>query len=92
MGREPLFCVVRCDAQQIGARKPQFFNEKIADVRDRLKGVNSSHGRLIKFGGEGEIRTDERRWPLPVFKSDGSHASGTYAHAIAIIADGSSET
>ena len=38
MGREPLFCVVRCDAQQIGARKPQFFNEKIADVRDRLKG------------------------------------------------------
>ena len=32
--------------------------------------VNSSHGRSIKFGGEGEIRTHEPREGLPVFKTD----------------------
>ena len=48
--------------------------------------------RSFLIGGEGEIRTHEPREGLPIFKSDGSHASGTYAHAIAIIADGSSET
>jgi hypothetical protein len=34
MGHKPLFCVVRCDAPQIGARKPQFFNEKMTIERD----------------------------------------------------------
>jgi hypothetical protein len=29
MGHKPLFRVVCWDAQQIGARKPQFFNEKM---------------------------------------------------------------
>ena len=38
-------------------------------------------------GGEGEIRTHEAREDPPVFKPDGSHASGTKSHAIAIIAD-----
>jgi hypothetical protein len=34
MGHKPLFCVVCWNAQQIGARKPQFFNEKMTSERD----------------------------------------------------------
>jgi hypothetical protein len=51
MGHKPLFCVVRCDAQQIGARKPQFFNEKMTIERDldasRLIGQDVSGERPI---------------------------------------------
>ena len=39
--------------------------------------------RLFYIGGEGEIRTHEGREALPVFKTGGSHGSGSQSHVIA---------